>query len=50
MRSISTEPVLIAAFASRSAPIATMPRNMSLRLEAIVTSSTGNRISPSSTQ
>ena len=50
MASISTEPVRMAPWVSTSVPTARMPRNMSRRLLAIVTSCTGNAIAPPSTQ
>ncbi|MNQ62716.1 hypothetical protein D3C85_770720 [compost metagenome] len=48
--SISTEPVRMLPRSSRSLPTASTWRNMSLRLPAMVTSCTGNWISPFSTQ
>ncbi len=50
MRSISTEPVRTLPRVSTSQPTATIWRNMSRRLPAMVTSCTGNWISPFSTQ
>ena len=50
MDSIRIEPVRMLPFRSTSLPTATSPRNMSLRLPAMVISSTGYWIAPFSTQ
>jgi pimeloyl-ACP methyl ester carboxylesterase len=50
MLSTRIEPQRCAPRTTTSRPAATMPRNMSLRLPATVTSSTGKAISPLSTQ
>jgi len=50
MRSIRIDPVRMCERRSTSAPIAAMPANMSRRFEAMVISSTGYAMAPSSTQ
>ena len=50
MDSIRIEPVRMLPLGSTSLPTATSPRNMSLRLPAMVISSTGYWITPFSTQ
>jgi hypothetical protein len=50
MRLMSTEPTDLAPVVYTSAPMASMPMNMSLRLLAMVISCTGKAISPFSTQ